>query len=160
VISLTNTVELAVPPARVWRLFRDMDSHYQEWIPEHLRWRWLSREPLTTGAVWHADEWVGPMRLDTRFEVIKAEPDRLFSWRILGFPARLVRTRGSFRLTPSDGGCRVDQEVHFGFSLPILGSLLDLAMALVLPLDEFRRHMREEQANLPRLLAGKTGNAR
>ena len=46
----------------------------------------------------------------------------------------------------------MNQEVHFGFSVPILGPLLDLAMRAFLPLDEFRRHMREEGDNLAGLI--------
>jgi hypothetical protein len=40
-----------------------------------------------------------------------------------------------------------------GFSLPLLGRLIDLVIAAVVPLREIRRHMREEQANLIPLLA-------
>jgi hypothetical protein len=47
---------------------------------------------------------------------------------------------------------RTPQEVHVGFSIPIIGSVLDRAMRISLPLDEFRRHMREEGDNLARLI--------
>jgi hypothetical protein len=156
-ISLTNRVQLPTGPERTWQCFCEMDAHYHEWIPEHLRWRWLAGEPLAPGTIWYADEWVGPMRLDARFQVIASAPARFFSWRILGFPAALVRAGGSFRFSPNgDDGCEMNQEVHFGFSVPILGSLLDLAIRVVLPLDEFRRHMREEGDNLAGVIASAT----
>ena len=49
----------------------------------------------------------------------------------------------------------MQQEVHFGFSLPILGPLLDLAMRVLLPVSEFRRHMREEGDNLATVIQGR-----
>jgi len=157
VISLRNRVHLAVPADRVWACFGDMEHLYDRWIPEHLRWRWLFGEPLAKGTIWHADEWVGPMRINARFQVIECEPGRYFSWRILSFPAALVRTRGSFRFSPSpDGGCDMDQEVHLGFRVPVVAQVLDLAMRLVLPLAEFRRHMRDEGDNLIHLISSRS----
>jgi len=158
-ISLTNEVKLPMGPERVWQCFREIDAHYHDWIPEHLRWRWLSGEPLAAGSIWHADEWVGPMRIDTASRS-STQQARFFSWRVLGFPAVLVRTGGSFRFNPnSDGGCEMHQEVHFGFSIPIVGTVLDLVMRIFLPLEEFRRHMREEGDQLAHLIDAFQGRA-
>jgi hypothetical protein len=67
--------------------------------------------------------------------VVPAAPER--------FPGSLVRAGGWFRFEPApDGTCALTQEVHVGFPA-----------GLVLPVGEIRRHMREEQENLPRLLA-------
>jgi uncharacterized protein YndB with AHSA1/START domain len=152
-ISLTNRVRLPVPPARVWECFLQMDEHYHEWIPEHLAWRWLRGEPLSPGSLWHADEWVGPMRINTRFQIIDSDPERGFSFRILGFPYALGRTAGSFRFNRiGDDGCDLVQEVHFGFSVPLLGQLIDVVLRLLLPVAEFRRHQREEGDGFARLL--------
>jgi hypothetical protein len=132
-----------------------MDAHSHHWIPEHFAWRWLQGEPLAKDTLWYADEWVGPMRINARFRVVESEPERFFAFRILGFPAGLVRTGGSFHFNPADGGCEMTQEAHFGFSLPIIGTILDLVLRLVLPIDEFRRHMRDEGENLAQLMNGK-----
>jgi hypothetical protein len=130
-----------------------MDAHYAHWIPEHLAWRWLRGEPLARDTLWYADEWVGPMRINTRFKVVESELERLFAFRILGFPAGLVRTGGSFRFNPvARGGCEMVQEAHFGFPLPIVGALFDLLLRLVLPINEFRRHMRDEGEGMIRLI--------
>ena len=158
-ISLVESSHIAVPPDQIWRLFLEMDAHYADWHPGHLSWRWLHGEPLAPGTIWFADEWVGPLRISSRFFVDHSDPEHFFAYRI-GFPHSLGRAGGSFRFTPAaDGGCDLEQEVHFGFSTPVLGALIDWALAAVLPIGEFRRHMREEQANLPRLLASKAGKA-
>jgi uncharacterized protein YndB with AHSA1/START domain len=152
VIALVETTGLSVPTERVWQFFRQMDENYPRWHREHLTWRTLRGEPLSKGTIWFADEWVGPMRISARFVVTEAEPERFFSYRI-GFPSSLARAGGSFRFTPTaDGGCEMTEEAHFGFSVPVLGSLIDRLLLLVLPVEEFRRHMREEGANLAALL--------
>jgi uncharacterized protein YndB with AHSA1/START domain len=152
-ISLVETSRLAAPPSRVWGFFSEMDGHYPDWHPEHLRWKTMRGRPLAKGSVWFVDEWVGPMRISARFFVTDAEPGRYFAYRI-GFPSSLGRAGGSFRFEPAaDGGCELIQEVHFGFSLPLLGGLIDRVLRAVLPVGEFRRHMREEQDNLVALLA-------
>ena len=142
-ISLVESCVLPAPPARVWAVFREMDRHYAAWHPEHLTWRWLRGEPLTTRAVWFADEWIGAMRVHGRFFVVAADPERGFAYRT-GFPGAALRAGGSFRLAPAAGdGCRLTQEVHLGLPRFLAGTA---------PVRELRRHMREEQANLPALL--------
>jgi hypothetical protein len=70
----------------------------------------------------------------------------------LAFPSSLARTGGSFGMEPhEDGGCQLIQDVHIGFSWPLLGGLIDLVIAAVVPVGDLRRHM-EEQGELPRLL--------
>lgn len=151
-ISVVERTRLAASPRRVWAWFRELDDHYPDWHPEHLRWRTLRGEPLASGTVWFADEWVGPLRLSSRFFVTDAVPERSFAYRI-GFPASLLRAGGSFRLTPvADGGCELTEEVHLGFSTPVIGAAIDRLLALALPIGELRRHMAEEGEGLARLL--------
>jgi hypothetical protein len=157
VISLVETSRIPAAPERVWQFFCEMESHYRDWHPEHLAWRWLGGEPLADGTVWFADEWVGPLRISSRFFVDHVEPERFFRYRI-GFPQSLGRAGGSFRFEPApDGGCRFEQEVHFGFTTPIVGVVTDRFLNAVLPFNEFQRHMREEQANLAGLLSSGAG---
>ena len=153
-ISIVETVRISHPPERIWRFFAEEVEHcYPEWHSEHLRWRWLRGRPLEQGAIWFADERIGRTRIAGRFIVDEVHPGRYFSYR-LAFPSSLVRAGGSFRLEPSgEGGCELIQDVHMGFSLPLLGRLIDLVIAAVVPVRDLRRHMQEEQANLTPLLA-------
>jgi uncharacterized protein YndB with AHSA1/START domain len=153
VISVVETSRLPVPPERVWRFFaEEVEDRYCDWHPEHLRWRWLSGRPLEPGSTWFADEFVGRARVSGRFVVAAVQPGRRFAYR-LPFPGSLVRGSGSFELRPApDGGCELVQAVRIGFSAPVLGALVDLAVRAAVPPSELRRHMREEQRNLPGLL--------
>jgi Polyketide cyclase / dehydrase and lipid transport len=151
VISMARITRLPVAPETVWAFFSEMDQHYTQWVPEHLDWRWLRGNPLEPGSIWYADEWIGPLRISTRFFVDDADPGRFFSYRI-AFPASLIGARGSFRLeATATGGCDVVEQVHLGFAIPIVGALLDQLISVVLPLGEFRRHMQDESAGLVRI---------
>jgi uncharacterized protein YndB with AHSA1/START domain len=153
VIELVQTTVLPASPEQVWRFFVEMDDNYQDVHPEHLVWRTLSGKPLREGTVWFADEWVGPLRVSSRFFTEKAEPGHFFSYRV-GFPGRLVGAGGSFRFTPTaEGHCQMREEVHFGFKIPVLSLVLDRLLALFLPIEEFRRHIREEGKNLAALFS-------
>jgi uncharacterized protein YndB with AHSA1/START domain len=151
-ISVVERTRIQAPPELVWRFFSEMDEHYPDWHREHLAWRTLRGQPLAKDTVWFADEWVGPLRVASRFFVEDAEPERFFAYRV-GFPASILRARGSFRLAPnSDGVCDLIEEVRLGWSTPVIGALVDRLLAAALPLDELRRHVREEGENLARLL--------
>jgi polyketide cyclase/dehydrase/lipid transport protein len=156
VISVVESSRLPLTPERIWRFFaEEVEERYPEWHREHLRWRWLRGRPLEKGTVWFAEEWVGRMHISSRFIIELADQDRLFSYR-LALPSSLVRAGGSFRLEPAAGGCELIQEVHMGFRAPLVGRLIDLVIAAVVPIRDLRRHMREEQANLVRLLGAAT----
>jgi hypothetical protein len=50
------------------------------------------------------------------------------------------------------GGCDLTEETHFGYGPPV-AQITDPLMGKLLPVDEVRRHMREEHVNLSLLLA-------
>lgn len=159
-ITFTERTVLPAPAERVWHLFAQMEEHYSAWHREHLRWRWLAGEPLAEGSIWFADEWVGPLRISSRFFVTASEPHRSFAYRV-GFPSSLVKAGGSFRLERiRDHECELIEEVHLGFSTPVVGPAVDAVLRLALPLREFQRHIREEGEGLTTLLSSSTGQAR
>lgn len=151
-ISLVERSILPASPERVWRFFEEIETNYTRWHREHLSWRWLHGEPLTRGAIWHADEWIGPLQLSCRFVVTDSDPGRMFAYRIR-LPHAVARAGGSFRLRPApDGSCELTEEVHFGYRLPVIASFTDPLLRRALPLEELCRHMREEHTNLRMLL--------
>lgn len=151
-IQLTQVTRVGAPPEELWRFFAGMDENYTRWHPEHLRWRWLTSNPMELGAIWFADEYFDWMRLWCRWFVIESEPNRRFAFR-LGLPYALVRAGGSFTFVPTpDGGTEITEEFHFGFEAPLIRPVVDAVLRLAMPLDAFRRHMVEEGQGFVRLL--------
>ena len=150
-IRLTERSHIPAPPQRIWAWFEAMEGHYRDWHPEHIEWRTLRGTPVTAGSVIFFDEWIGRFRLAMRCRIAESQPGRCFRYEGL-WPFWLVRAGGSFMLEPVAGGSDLIAEVHIGWSVPLVGSLLDRLIASVFPLSELKRHMAEEGRNLARIL--------
>lgn len=151
-ISMVDTAHVAAPPEHVWDFFANLETHYLDWHPEHIAWRNLKGRMTDAGAAAFGDEYVGWLRLAGRWFTEETTPPRFLRYR-LGLPFSLVRAGGSFRLEPtSDGGCDVTAETDLRYSLSVIGPLLDRVFEAALPLNEIRRHMREEKENLASLV--------
>jgi hypothetical protein len=153
VLSFTDTTRIHATPEAVWDFFAAMDEHYREWHPEHVVWRNVKGNATVPGSVIYADEHVGWFRLRGRFLIGNVERNRAFSFG-MGFPFSLVNAGGSFHITPTDDGCDLEAETHFGFSGRWTGPILDFVLTRVMPTEDLRRHMAEEGRNLDRLLSG------
>jgi hypothetical protein len=151
-IRLTDCTAITAPADRVWDWFATLDASYREWHPEHIRWQTLKGKPLDRGTTEFVDEWIGRSRLAGQFRITEVVPGRYLGWAML-FPHSLVNVGGSFALEPTDAGCNLVAEVHMGWSLPVLGPLLDKVISTFVPISELRRHMVEEGRNLARLLS-------
>ena len=152
-IRLIDRTVVRAPPEVVWAWFAALDENYCSWHPEHLVWRTLRGAPLSDGTVAFADEWIGHFRLATRFRIVDAHEPHSFRMELLGWH-RLAGGGGSFTFERHREGCEVIAEVRFGYELPVVGGLLDGIAALILPMEEMRRHMAEEGTNLARLIGG------
>src|SRR5689334_8874174 len=151
-LSFSDTSHISASPDEVWRFFAEMESHYLDWHPEHVAWRDLEGNATIPGSVIYADEHLGKLRLKGRFFIDRVEPERFFSFRV-GLPFSLVGAGGHFRIRPTpDGGCDLEAENHVGYDTRLIGPLLDRLLAVAMPADDLRRHMREEGQNLELLL--------
>lgn len=67
--------------------------------------------------------------------------------------------RGAFLLEPLRGATRFTAELDFGVASPVLAPLVDAILQKVFgrQLAAFRVHLREEGANLKRLMEGMPG---
>lgn len=150
--SIVEPTPLGASPSRVWEYFTEMQAHYLDWHPARLAWQDLKDQVTTPGGVILADERIGRLRLAGRFVAEEARAPSYLRFRI-GPPFSLVRAGGWFRVDPTgDGECAVSAGSHLGYRTPLIGRLLDLAFQAWLPLDELRRHMRDEDENLARLV--------
>lgn len=135
-----------------------MESHCREWHPEHIEWRDIEGNATIPKSVVFAEEKLGRRRLKAKFFIDRAERNRFFRYR-LGFPYSLLRagatSRSSQFLRRSASSL---QEVHMGYSAPLIGTLVDRALSSLVPIDHLRRHMSEEGENMARLLTSGNGS--
>ena len=106
--AVQDSVQIQASPALVWAMVSD-PTRMPEWSPELTSARWVSaaREPAV-GARFKGTNRHGPFRWSTSCEVIAAEPERLFSYRVtsvFGLPV----SQWSFRIAPTAGGCELTE---------------------------------------------------
>jgi uncharacterized protein YndB with AHSA1/START domain len=103
-----ESVRIDAPPAVVWGMVSD-PTRMPEWSPELTAARWVSdvHEPRV-GARFKGSNRHGVFRWSTSCEVIAAEPEQVFSYRVrsvFGLPV----SQWSFRIAPTDGGCELTE---------------------------------------------------
>jgi hypothetical protein len=64
-------------------------------------------------------------------------------------------------MRPTDGGTELVAEIFLGWSIPLIGALLDAALKALLSkhIEAIRQHMREEGVNLRALLSAERNSA-
>lgn len=146
-VRISDTVVIDVPPRRVWAWLDDLPRHYRDWHPSHRGCRYLRGEHLTAGAVLQVEEALHGRPHSLTLRAMAVEPGRLLRYAGRGF-------RGAFMLEPEGTGTRFTAQLELGWSVPLLGWLLDLVLRRVLAtrIAALRLHVREEGRNLKRIL--------
>lgn len=104
-VSVSQHVE--APPELVWSLVSDI-TRMGEWSPESTGGRWTGGATgPKPGARFRGDNRNGSKRWSTTGTVVDAVPGQAFSFRVS--VAGLKIALWSYRLEPTDGGCRITE---------------------------------------------------
>ena len=141
---LTDSIQIDSPVEPIWRWLADLAEHYADWHPDHISAGWESGGPDKVGSVLRAVEYIGGRREVLRFEMTSIDPPSGFEYRIRG-PISMLLPRGSFEITPSDGGSQFKATICYRFGKLTESLFKNRTGAL-------SRHMREEGENLKKLI--------
>lgn len=131
-------------PSAVFRFFESMAEHYEDWHPDHIRFRWGQGGELKEGGEAYFEERIGGELQEKTVVFTAIEPDRYLEFRPTDW-TRLLLPSISFSIDPDDGGCTVVQRIKVRTG-PI-GRFLNRR-----EFEAVRTHMREEGEHLKRLL--------
>lgn len=113
----STTLELRVPPAKVWPVMRDIE-HWPEWTPTITRVEPLGAGPLQVGSRYKLHQ---PKLAPAVWEVTRLEEGRGFSW-VTKHPG--VRVTGEHWIEETPEGCRVTLSLRFeGFLAPLIARI-------------------------------------
>jgi hypothetical protein len=154
-LCLRDVVEIDAPPERVFDWFQHLDENYRSWHPDHVSCRYLEGSALEDGSVLYAEEYLHGRLHRLKFTLVEVIPGRELHYRI--FPG----LSGGFRIRPTDRGTELVAEIFLGWSIPLIGALLDAALRALLSrhIDAIRQHMNEEGVNLKTLLSPASSSA-
>jgi hypothetical protein len=147
-LVLQDVVEIPAQPATVFAWFRNLESNYRNWHPDHVNCRYAKGRPFETGSVLSVQETLHGRQHKLRLKLTSIEPNRSIAYRIA------PGLNGRFLLAETEFGCQLEAEIRIGWRVPIFGWVVDRLVRRVFDasLDALRIHMREEGQNLSRLL--------
>lgn len=121
--TVSRTVEISAPPARVWELVSDLPG-MGAFSPENRGGRWVRGDGPQVGAVFVGRNGGGARRWSTRSTVVRSDPAQAFAFDVvsIGLPV----ARWSYELEPTTAGSRLTEswEDRRGRLLRLVGALL------------------------------------
>ena len=105
--NFEKTVEIAVPPDRVWAVMIDVE-HWSDWTASITSIRKLDPPPFAVGSRVHI---VQPKLRPGVWTVTDVEPGRSFTWT--SGASGFMRVFARHDVEPTDSGCRVTLSVVF-----------------------------------------------
>jgi uncharacterized protein YndB with AHSA1/START domain len=142
------SVEIAVPPERVWDLVMDPDR-LGDWVTIHRRLGKVSDRPLTDGSTIDQTLHLRGVSVKVAWTVSEARACRLAVWDGRG-PA-WAKAHTTYKLTPiDDHGTQFDYEVEFKAPLGPIGAAASRALVGGVP----QREANKTLARLKALLEG------
>jgi uncharacterized protein YndB with AHSA1/START domain len=138
--TVTASIEIAAPPARVWEVVMD-PRRLGEWVTIHRRLRDSDDGPAREGFRMDQQIHLRGVNLDVHWRLVQCEPGRLAVWEGRG-PAR-SRACTEYRLDDVDGGTRFDYRNEFRPPLGPLGAIASRALVGGMPEREARRTLEQ-----------------
>lgn len=99
--TITVSIEIDAPPARVWEVVEPVERHV-DWMHDAVAIRFETEQTRGIGTRFVCDTKVGPIKLADRMEITAWVPEQTMGVRHAG----LVTGEGAFTLTPIDLGRR------------------------------------------------------
>ncbi len=145
-ITLKESIEIKATSARLREWLRNVDKHYKEWHPDHIRFVKVTGG-LDVGDVFYFEEYLNGKLYKGRYRITKIEENRkgVVEFRGLSFLDRILGAQGSFTVESLGKVC-LFTATH---SLRCGWLISKLFMGLIKAME---KHMKEEGENLKRLL--------
>lgn len=145
-ITLKDTIEIKTTPDKIAEWLRNVDKHYKDWHPDHVRFVKVTGG-LEVGNIFYFEEYLQGKLYKGRYRITKIEENkkRVVEFKGLSFLDRIFGTKGSFIVESMENSClfTATHSLRFGWLISRLFKGLIKAM---------EKHMKEEGENLKRLL--------
>lgn len=130
-------------PDKVFKWLKNLDKHYKEWHPDHVKWI-NETGGLDEGDIVYYEEYLHGELHKIRSKITKVEKNKRIEFKNL-FPISIICPKGSFIIKPRGDNCIFTSTLSFRFGY----IFLKLAKSRV---EALKKHIREEGENLKRLL--------
>lgn len=143
---VTASIDLAAPPADVWKLVMDPYC-LADWVTVHRELHDADDGPPRVGYRMDQHIHLRGVSLEIHWKLVECHPDELAVWEGRG-PAR-SRARTEYVLSPArDGGTRFDYHNEFHAPLGPIGAIVSRALVGGIPEREANRTLERLRAQL------------
>lgn len=158
-ITLTSTDHIHASPEQVWNFFTRLheDDTYMRWHPvDHISWTLLNGDSEKVGSTYHFAEMIGGKKLASKFRLNKVERLKYLEYGVAGLLRPLNPVTATFTLIPQ-GKAKIDliAKVQIGYTIPIIGNIVDWIARRCYDMTAVRQHMQEEGKYLNQALNSK-----
>ncbi len=145
-ITMKDAIAIKVTPERIEEWLLDIDKHYQEWHPEHVKWVNLDGS-LEEGSTFYFEEYLDGRLIKSKCRITRLERNdkTTMEFRGLSIHERLLGVRGSLLVEPTGDGCMVTATISLRFGWLVSRVFKKMGQAI-------QKHMKEEGENLKRIL--------
>jgi uncharacterized protein YndB with AHSA1/START domain len=151
---VTASINIAVPPAEVWKTVMDAE-HLKDWVTIHRRLVRADEGPPRVGFEMDQQIHMRGVNLEVHWRLVQCRPGELAVWEGRG-PAR-SRAHTEYVLTADDGGTRFDYRNEFRPPLGPVGALVSRALVGGMPDREAKRSLGRLRTHLEEERSGRTG---
>lgn len=144
-MKIENSIFIAASPEKVYSFFKEIDSNYLNWHPEHLKFEWVKGKGLEVGTVFYFEEEIGGKLLKKEARYTKIIPHRYIELKLTNRFYRLFLPKITFRFEQKENGFLFIQQVFVRIG-PIGRWLNRKEFAAV------KKHQKEECENLKKII--------
>jgi len=143
---VTASIQIAAPPAEVWKFVMDPD-HLADWVTVHRELHRADAGPPRVGYRMDQQLHLRGVSLEVHWKLVECRPDELAVWKGRG-PAR-SRARTEYILRPAaDGGTHFEYHNEFRAPLGPIGAIVSRALVGGIPAREANRTLERLRACL------------
>jgi len=91
---LKNSIEIKTTPDKIFKWLKNLDKHYKEWHPDHVKWINLTGS-LDKGDIFYSEEYLHGKLHKLKGKITKIEENKRVKYKFL-FPTSIISPKGSF----------------------------------------------------------------
>ncbi|MFH1150427.1 MAG: SRPBCC family protein [Actinomycetota bacterium] len=143
-VTLRDSIEICVPQERIEAWLLEIDRHYADWHPDHVKWVNLDGE-LAEGKTFYYEERLKGRMYKSRCRITRLERNGRTYIEFVGLsvPDKILGVSGSFEVVPGETCCTMTAVIRLRFGW-LLGKL-GISRAIL-------AHMEEEGKSLKAIL--------
>jgi hypothetical protein len=142
---LKDSIKINAPAQAIFQFFEEMEKHYRDWHPDHVKFQWISNGGLKEGEVSYFEEYIAGQMKKMQTVYTEVVPNQYIEFVPKFWLYKLFLPRMLFRIEQDSDGCWFTAENHIRIG-PIGAKMNKKELQAV------RQHMKEEGENLKRIM--------